>query len=284
MTVKKRDLFSKNIEDIRKILLEKKMYSLRELNEVLTHLKTKKLIAQNISGRSFFNMLQNRLELKTYSISSEKINKVRYTLYSDINVYDFVATFEKQGFFSMSTSLNIQGLSNEKNEFVFFSKELTPKYYNKNNEIHQEDIDQAYEKEYRYTSSIATYKNNHVIYLTPKHTGRFEVVRYNEYYVSSVHRAFVEMIIHVQYFKSFETVIEIFKPLKNRLDVKRIFKVLEIFDLIYPYHQLIGFSLEKVGFYKNDLDLFKKQVSDLKFYTQKSKIKYTFDSYWNIYY
>jgi len=280
----KRDLFSKNIETIKNFLHEKKLYSLKDLNLLLDRLKMKRLIAQDVSSRRFFDLLQNRLGLKTYSVSSEKINKVRYTLYHDINIYDFVSTFEKQGFFSMTTALNIQQLSNQKENFVFFSKELSLKNYSENNLLTQKDIDLAYQKEYRFTRSIASYEDRHVIYLTPKNTNRFEVIEHNGYAVSSVHRAFVEMLMNVQYFKNFDTVIKIFEPLKDKLDPKRVFDVIKSFDPIYPYYQLVGFSLEKVGFAKKNLLLFKEQVGDLKFFTEKNKHEYVFDDYWNIYY
>ncbi len=284
MAKTKRDLFSKNIETIKDLLYEKKLYSLKDLNLLLDRLKMKKLIAQDVSSRRFFDLLQNRLGLKTYSVFSEKINKVRYTLYPDINIYDFVSTFEKQGFFSMTTALNIQRLSNQKDNFVFFSKELSLKNYFGNNLLIQKDIDQAYQKEYRFTRSIASYEDKHIIYLTPKNTNRFEVIEYDGYDVSSIHRAFVEMIMNVQYFKNFDTVINIFKPLKDKLDPKMVFDVVRAFDPIYPYYQLVGFSLNRVGFDKKNLVLFKKHISDLRFYTEKNKHEYSFDNYWNIYY
>ena len=280
----KRDLFSKNIETIKDLLREKKLYSLKDLNVILNHLKIKRLVAQDLSLRRFFDLLQNRLGLKTYSVSSEKINKVRYTLYSDIDIYDFVSTFEKQGFFSMTTALNIQRLSNQKENFVFFSKELSSKNSSVHNELSQKDIDLAYQKEYRFTRSISPYEDKHIIYLTPKNTNRFEVIEYDGYAVSSVHRAFVEMLMNVQYFKNFDTVIDIFKPLKDNLNTKRVFDVIKSFDPIYPYFQLVGFSLERIGFDKSKLLLFKEYVTDLRFYTEKNKDKYSFDSYWNIYY
>jgi len=284
MLTAKRDLFSKNIETIKKLLLQKKLYSLKDLNMLLMDLKSKRLVAQDISSRRFFVLLQERLGLKTYSVSSEKINKVRYTLFQDINMYHFVSSFEKHGFFTMSTALNIQGYSDQKREFIFYAKEQSPKRYLLDNILTQEAIDRAYQKEYRYTKSIASYEDKYIIYLTPKHTNRFEVIEYNGYDVSSINRAFVEMIMHVQYFKSYDAVIEILKPLKGKLDPDRIFKVIEVFDPIYPYFQLIGYSLEKVGFEKDDLNLFKQQVSNMKFYTQKGNDKYQLDSYWNVYY
>ncbi len=280
-----RDLFSKNIEKIKEILFAKKMYSQKELNTILIQLKQKNLIAQDTSSRLFFEKLQTKLDLKTHSVVSDKINKVRYTLRSSntINTYDFIASFEKNSFFPMSTSLNIQGLSTHRDEFIFYAKELSKKY-GSNEDLQQESIDSAYAGKYRYTSNIAKIENKNIVYLMPKHTDRFEVINYKGYNVSTINRAFVEMIVNVQYYKTFNLVIKCFEPLKNKIDINSVFKVVEIFDFIYPYFQLIGYALEKIGFTKEELLPFKDKVSDLKFYTEKDKERYHFDTYWNIYF
>ena len=278
-----RDLFSKNIEKIKEILFAKKMYSQKELNTILMQLKQRGLIAQDTSSRLFFEKLQTKLDIKTHSVVSDKINKVRYTLNSDINIYDFVASFEKNSFFPMSTSLNIQGLSTCRDDFIFYAKELSEKYAN-NEDLQQESIDEAYKGNYRYTSNIAKIENKNIVYLMPKHTGRFEVINYKGYNVSSINRAFVEMIVNVQYYKTFDMVIKCFKPLKNKIDTDSVFEVIEVFDFIYPYFQLIGYALEKIGFTKEELLPFKNKVSDLKFYTEKNRESYCFDKYWNIYF
>jgi hypothetical protein len=81
-----------------------------------------------------------------------------------------------------------------------------------------------------------------------------------------------------------DTVIKIFEPLKDKLDPQRVFDVVRAYDPIYPYYQLVGFSLTRIGFDKKSLVLFKEHVDDLRFYTEKNKHKYSFDNYWNIYY
>lgn len=277
-------LFDINMPKIEQILIKsKKAYSLKELNLLLHQLKNEKLVAQDMRSMSFFQKLQEQLQLKTYSIQSENINKDRYSIQL-LDKYSLISTFEKEMFFSMSTALNIQGFSDFRNDLIFYSKELTKKVTLSKNNLTQESIDNAFKRAYRYTKNTAKYKNNHLVYLTPKYTNHYEVIKYKEYNVSSINRAFVEMLINVQYFKSFTHIIDCYSPLKHRLNLEIIYQVVENFDLIYPYHQLIGFTLENIGFNKNELSKFKSKVSLFNFYTEKNKENYKFDSYWNIYY
>ncbi len=125
--------------------------------------------------------------------------------------------------------------------------------------------------------------------LETNNTSAYEINYYNELRVSSVNRTFVEMISNIHYFESSETVINIFKQIfnnykQNELKIDTIYKVIEKFDFIYPYFQLAGFYLERIGYSKEDLLHFYSKKSDLIFYTEKNKDKYDLDEYWSIYY
>ena len=72
--------------------------------------------------------------------------------------------------------------------------------------------------------------------------------------------------------------------IKDKLNLDTIYNIIDKFDFIYPYFQLAGFYLEKIGFSKVELEKFYTKRSELNFYTQKNKNQYGFDGYWKIYY
>lgn len=79
-------------------------------------------------------------------------------------------------------------------------------------------------------------------------------------------------------------VIQLFKPLKLQLDLRRIFIVIEQFGFIYPFYQLFGYILEQIGFDKSELNIFKAEVNKFKFYTDKNQVDYLYDEYWQVFY
>ncbi len=110
------------------------------------------------------------------------------------------------------------------------------------------------------------------------------IINYNGYKVSSINRAFVEIISNIQYSKTPYDVIGEFRKLKDKLDINEIFKIIEKFDFIYPYYQLAGYYLEKIGFLKEELSRFFNNKTNLIFYTMKNKTNYDLDEYWGIKY
>ncbi len=275
-------LFDRNLIDIKKKISEKKIYKYSELTGLLKALKNNNQVSQAMTTQNFLIQLQKQFSLKTHTITSEKINHERYSL-SNITAYEFVDSLATNTFFSMTTALNLRGLSKFRDDFIFYSQEQKEKNQVLN-KLTQSLIDNAFKKEYRYTHSTASYGAQHVVFLKPKFSSRVEVKKYQGFYMSSVNRSLVEIILNIQYFKDFETIIENFKLLKNKLNINKIYNVVEAFNLIYPYFQLLGFALNKIGYNNKELDIFKQKVSKFKFYTQKNKLKYSYDKYWQIYY
>jgi hypothetical protein len=285
-------LIEKNLEKITQLFDVNRYYPLRAqaqeislVKELLTvydiysYAQQKRYIAQSLNIHAFIGFLADKSLLYSFSISINEKMYTRYKQNNQFDIYPFVYSFEKNGFFTMSTALKLQGLTDYKSSIIFYSHELTIKH-NKKNTLQQEDIDKAFTKDYRYTKKIASYQDHRIVVLEPKHTNRIEVIDIDGFQVSSINRALVEMIINIQYFRSYENLLEIFMPIKDHLNIEKVFLVLKTMDLIYPYFNSVGFFLEQLGFSKQKLEIFKLEMSELKFYFEKKRDSYQYDEYW----
>jgi len=276
-----KDLFSKNIENIVK-LMKNQTYTATQLNKLHSKLKQNRYIAQ---AMPFTTFLQKLIKLQKKQINITMNNKYLsiYSYDDEVSETKMLLGFRKKSFYSMSSVLNLLGLSDFRENFIFLSQELPNKNLQKNS-LSQIAIDTAFSKKYRRTQMIGKYKEKNIIFLTPKYTNYYEIITDKEgNHFSSINRAFVEIIVNVQYFKNSLNIIELFKPIKNKLDVNTIYTVLAVFDFIYPYFQCIGFYLHKIGFKTEELQAFKSRVENLKFYTDKEQKSYQYNEYWQMY-
>lgn len=280
----KRDLFSKNINNIL-LLAKSKTYNTAQINMFCNELKEKNYIAQSMTHSDFIKRLIE-LQQKQINITMNDKYLSIYSYDKEVSEIKMLQGFRKNSFFSMSSALNILGLSNFRDNFIFLSQELTQKNVSEiNNSLSQNSIDSAFKKDYRRTHMLGKYENKNIVFLSPKHTNYYEVITNDDgIRVSSINRSFVEMIVNVQYFKSSKNIIETFQPLKDKLDIDIIYNVVEKFDFIYPYFQSVGFYLHQIGFTNKQLNKFKDKVENLKFYTDKKQENYQYDNYWQIYY
>lgn len=279
----KKDFFTLNLNKISLAIKEKDYLTQDNLFEVLKVLKKKSLVSKSLSFNNFLLRLIDE-GLNQFSINIRGHSKVRYTMNKTFDIYSFCNTLERNGYFPMTTSLNIQNLSNYRNDYIFITKERTVRADFYDIKLKQEDIDRAFSKKPRRTNAHDKIEGYRVVMLETNNTSAYEIVDFNGVKVSSVNRTFVEIISNIHYFQSSNKVIELFKQMEIRLDIDIIYSVIEKFDFIYPYFQLAGFYLERIGYKREQLKQFYTKKTDLKFYTEKNKEKYSFDEYWNIYY
>lgn len=279
----KEDYYTKNKEQILYTLNEKRFFSINDIANILDELKEKNLVSNSLSQNDFYLKLLYD-GLISHTITIRDVEKIRYTLNKEFNIYDFVYSLERNGFFSMFTSLNIQGFTNFRDNFIFISKERMQRVNFSSKNITQEAIDKAFSNKPRKTKAYNTIYNYNIVMLESNNTQGVGIINYNGYKVSSINRAFVEIISNIQYSKTPYDVIGEFRKLKDKLDINEIFKIIEKFDFIYPYYQLAGYYLEKIGFLKEELSRFFNNKTNLIFYTMKNKTNYDLDEYWGIKY
>ena len=277
------DYYTKNKEQILYTLNEKRFFSINDIANILDKLKEENLVSNSLSQNDFYLKLLYD-GLISHTITIRDVEKIRYTLNKEFNIYDFVYSLERNGFFSMFTSLNIQGFTNFRDNFIFISKERMQRVNFSSKNITQEAIDKAFSNKPRKTKAYNTTYNYNIVMLESNNTQGVGIINYNGYKVSSINRAFVEIISNIQYSKTPYDVIWEFRQLKDKLDINEIFKIIEKFDFIYPYYQLAGYYLEKIGFLKEELSRFFNNKTNLIFYTMKNKTNYDLDEYWGIKY
>jgi len=279
----RQDKYTKNKEKILEYIRNYGVFSFEQIYIILENLKDKNLVQQGMSSNMFYSKL---LEdgLISYTVTFRNIQKIRYTLDKEFNIYDFACSLENKSFFPMFTSLNIQGLSNYRSNFVFISRERKERNNFTSRSLTQDAIDKAFSSNPRRTKAHDVINGYNLVSLESNNTEGIGIINYKGYRVSSINRAFVEIISNIHYFISPNNIINEFKIIKNKLDIDEILKIIEKFDFVYPYYQLAGYYLEEIGFTKNELFKFYSKKSDLIFYTVKNKEKYEFNEYWNIKY
>lgn len=277
----RKDYFTKNTDKIKSISKEKDSYSLVELVSLSKNLKERSLISNSMQFGKFYDRLVD-IGLLSFSVFMDGKYLTRYSFYEDLPDEKVLISLKKNAFFSMSSALNYQGLSEYRDNFVFISQEQSDKGFN-DVKLTQEAIDRAFLKDYRKTHMIGEYNKKHIVFLQPKYTKQFGVIEIDGIRVSSIERTLIEMVINVQYFRNSKEIINVFSRIKHHIKVDSVFKILEEFNLIYPYFQSLGFFLEKIGFKKEELFEFKDNISEFDFYTDKAQKEYIYNEYWKMY-
>jgi hypothetical protein len=84
--------------------------------------------------------------------------------------------------------------------------------------------------------------------------------------VSNKARTLVEVTVRPLYAGGVANVIKIFKKAKGSVLASELLTTLKEFDYIYPYHQSLGFYMERAGYSNDDLSVIKSIGANVDFY------------------
>lgn len=204
------------------------------------------------------------------------------------NTYDIACAIKKKGYLSYLTALVIHELTLQIPKTIYISEEIH-KVSQKKNIIEQKGIDLAFSKEQRTTTNIYRDEAENIRFaLIEKQSNNINIgiIKDNSflYPVSNIERTLIDCVVRPQYSGGIFSVLEAFRIAINIVDTDKINLYLDQLNYSYPYHQLIGFYLDKAGCDRNRLLPFLNKVSSLNFYMTYNLTNKTLDPKWKIYY
>ncbi len=151
----------------------------------------------------------------------------------------------------------------------------------------QEAVDKAFSKGQRKTTAAFSYNDKKIFILNGKKTGKLGVIKQKSaeqcYEYTDLERTLIDIAIRPVYAGGVFEVLEAYKNARNIINTQKLATYLKELDFIYPYHQVIGFYLEKAGYTEMDLNLFQTKT-DLKFYLTYDIRNKNFSQRWQLYF
>lgn len=99
-----------------------------------------------------------------------------------------------------------------------------------------------------------------------------------------IERTLVDIVVRPEYSGGVRRVLGVFRMSKAKASINKILKILTHFDHFYPYHQALGFYLERAGFANDDLHHFVDLGTPVDFYLGYGEERTAYDKRWRLYY
>ncbi len=269
----KKDIFSP--QDIARIILEKSM---------------EWRLAKVTTEEDFARFLKERNILKEIKITfSGQDKEVFRYVKGDVSNYQIALSLNRQSYISHYTAVFLHGLTNNIPKRVYTNTEQSRKSNppNKSN-LTQEKIDSAFSKPMRKTKNIATFFDNSVCLINGKNLNRLGVseipVANATIPVTNIERTLIDIAVRPDYCGGVYEVQEVYAMAKGQISSNRLLATLKKIDFIYPYHQVIGFYLEKAGYKEEILRLFEKEDKLFNFYLAYDMKDKQFSKRWKLFY
>ncbi len=258
--------------DIRKALDAggTKVFARKQLEVLLAQNKEFWRLPKSMSAHSFIAFLLAEGLVSRAKFKFPGRNVDRY-LYGEPSSFRVVSSLKADGYFSHYAAVFLHGLTDQLPKTLYLNSEQTPKP-RASGELEQQRIDFAFGRKQRMSKNIASFRDLRVCLLNGKHTGQLGVVdaagpEGERLRVTSIERTLVDIAVRPEYAGGVHEVLRAYQGARDKAAVAKIVAILRQLDYVYPYHQAIGFYLEKAGGYKKSaVELLRVNEMDFDFY------------------
>ncbi|MBI5804616.1 hypothetical protein HZA73_01070 [candidate division TA06 bacterium] len=264
---------------------------------VLTFTEIKKIIDDNNerwgiptskSYRSVINDLVEHTPLKKWEFSFPAQKEIKYT-YGEVSDLELLSLLKKNSFFCYYTAMYLHNLTEQRPTTYYINVEQTPKFSSSDNILMQDRIDMAFKNKPRSTNNIAEYKNYKIYMISGKASHKLGVIDYKndniQVKVTDLERTLLDATVRPEYSGGVFEVMKAYKNAVGKISIKKLYDYLKKMDYIYPYHQCIGFYLEKTNLVnQQDLNIFHKKGIKYNFYLAHGFKKLDYSDRWKLYY
>lgn len=215
--------------------------------------------------------------------------------YEEASIYEIASNIFSEGYLSHYSAITLWGLSEQIPKSVYLTLEQnTGPAKSIKGTLTQLGIDNAFQKPQRISETIAEYENHRIILLRGKHTNKLGVLdlqRPGESHikVTDIERTLIDITVRPAYSGGIFEVLKAYRLAKenHNVSINKISGYLKKLNFVYPYHQAIGFYLERAGNYPEKLlQILKGKPMEFDFYLtyDMEHEQMAYSKEWRLYY
>jgi len=210
---------------------------------------------------------------------------IRY-LKGNPSPYELAVSLRRDSFLCHKTALVLHGLE-PPTTTIHVNKEQARKPAPER--MTQEDINRAFKNRQRRSNYILRYERSQFVLISGKNTGKAGVIPLRapdgaQVDSTGLERTLIDIVVRPAYAGGINRVFTAYKRAASKIDVHHMIALLRELGYAYPYHQSIGFLLERAGRPRRDCEKFKDFGLEFDFFLDYCLKRPAYDRNWRLYY
>jgi predicted transcriptional regulator of viral defense system len=259
------------------------VFTLRQIGDLLGQLSEPLPISSRLAV-SF--LVERRILTKTTLISIAKRKITRYTR-PQASPFQLALSLTNRGYLSHGAALYLNGLAKSPPRAIHVNEEQSAKPRS-TMAPSQATIDRAFKGKQRSSKREFLYQRQRIVILNGKQSGRLGTgellgARGERLATTLPARTLVDVVVRPDYAGGPTEILKAYKQAAGKVSVDEIVATLKQLDYVYPYHQAIGFYLERAGVPAERLQPLKALGLNFDFYLGYGLENPAYDARWRVF-
>lgn len=267
----------------------RRIYALKDIAELLHRYRRVWKIPESVSTNRFLGFLLDKRELTAHDLIAEKYGRstTRY-VWGTASAYELALTLSQRAYFSHGTALALHGLTGLDPKTLYLNIEQSEKSP-PTGPLTQAALDRAFKAKPRKSKMIYKVLGSNVVQIAGKNTkqlGVEKIVGPSAELLSAtgLERSLIDAVVRPAYAGEPGALVQAYRRAKGRVSIEKLHTMLNKLDYVYPYHQAVGFLLERTGYDQADYKKFRPKALEHDFYLSNAIKNPSYSESWRLYY
>ncbi|MGF6851103.1 putative transcriptional regulator of viral defense system [Chitinophaga sp. W3I9] len=266
-----------------------RVYSILELSKILEEQRGIWKLSINTNVEKFADQLIEREILKKIElIFPDTLVKTERYLFKDASPYEIALSLRSKSYISHYSAVFLNNLTTQVPKTIYVTHEQSKKQPIGKTQLLQNAIDHAFSQPQRISNHTTKIGDYSLILLNGMYSNRAGVQNLiiDDYgiAVTNLERTLIDITVRPNYAGGIFSVLDTYRNALDKVSINKLAATLSQINFIYPYHQSIGFLLERAGYSGKQLDLLRKKNMEIDFYLTYQIEEKQYSKEWRIFY
>jgi len=266
----------------------RRIFHYSEISQVLHDQRAFWRLTDSLTVQDFLEFLTQHTRMKEVRVNFPHRPVVRYT-WGDVPLFELILSFQPNSYLSHYTAVYLHELTEQLPKTIYLNFEQRPKSYQMRG-LQQGSIDAAFKRPMRTSKNVAPFRDFRICLLNSMGIGNLGVVEApgpdgERIRLTNIEKTLIDITVRPGYAGGVFEVLKAYKTAKGKVSVNRLTALLKQLNYVYPYHQAIGFYLERAGVYdESAIKLLRKFNMDHDFYLAHGMKETDYSAQWRLFF